>query len=50
VGYIKKTRMAAAMQMLMNNTLAIVHRHFIAGKRHHFGAQLKMKRIKRGLF
>jgi len=50
VGNIEKTGVAAAVKMLVKYAVAVLHRHLITGKTHHFGTQLKMKIVKRRLF
>jgi hypothetical protein len=50
MGNIKKPSSTPAMQMLMDNAFGILHRHGITGKSRHFGTQLPMQIIQRGLF
>ncbi len=50
VRHVEETGGGAGVDVFLEDAGGILHRHVIAGKRHHAGAELQMERMKRGLF
>ncbi len=44
---IEKSRLGAGMEMLGDDARWVLHRHLVAGKRHHLGAARDMQRVER---
>ena len=44
---IEQPRLLAGVQMFLENAGRILHRHLIAGERHHLAAQLEVQGVKR---
>ena len=45
--HIEQACLRTRMQMFLQDAGGILHRHFIAGERHHLAAKLQMERVKR---
>ena len=49
VGDVKETGRGARMQVFLHHAERILHRHVVAGERHHPGAERQMQRMQRGV-
>ena len=47
---VEQAGVAAGVQMFLHHAAWILHRHVIAGERHHLGAARKMQRVQRRAF
>ena len=48
VRYVEQARLFAGVLMLFHHAQRILHRHFVAGKRHQAGAKLQVQNVQRG--